>query len=376
MPIRQIIRNWWIHIVIIIFILSWYLLTNYGPFKADDKLLSVFIYAILFAGFIWLILARIIRQNETQIRTRLQVRMPGSRPFEYLFFIFLFLASFFVTVLSIIQDYSDIKQYIIYVFLISFFYVGALVIGWFNYIRLLHTPECLETSNENVFMFGKGNIYFLIFVIIIIFLLTISVLYNNAIWIWSALSSIGTLSLAFLVVYKDFLQRPEIDIVFEQIEPYCRTAQANVYSPGQTNPVLRDGYWIRVKVINKGKKVAKNCEGRLVEIEYGDGSLFQPFDPVVLHWVGRQDFNRININSLDYEYLDVIYTLDGSDEAIINCAESQQNGPLPSRGIDTRLPPSPYIIKISVSSENAKPNSKKYLLDCNGTWNEIRMSEM
>jgi len=272
-------------------------------------------------------------------------------------------------------DKSDLITGIATTLLIFLLALFILFLGVFIHFRLGRPPAGASNNNPKQ---GNRVIGFVVFLIIIVILLIVSSLNNNAVWIWAALSAIGTLSLAFLVVYKDILSQPIIDVEFEQAEPFCRAAVTPITATGpqgQTAPTT-DGYWIRIKVINGGKTAANNCEGRLVEIQLGDGSLFQPFDPVVLHWVGRRDFNRININSQDYEYLDVFYTLNGCDEAIINCEESSSHSPLPPRGIDTRLPPAPYFIKISISSENAKSISKDYLVEWNGIWNEIIMSEM
>lgn len=278
----------------------------------------------------------------------------------------------------------DLITGIVNILLIFLLAVFILFLGAFIHFRLGKPYTSVSNNNPRQVNWVIGFVILLI-VVIILFIVSLwnTSSNNNVIWIWAALSAIGTLSLAILVVYKDIISQPVIDIEFEQIEPFCRQAPTpvSIITPqGEASTVitasLTDGYWIRIKVTNKGKSVANNCEGRLVEIHNGDGSLFQPFDPVVLHWVGRRDFNRININSQDYEYLDVLYTLNGDDEAVINCEESRPIGTLPLRGIDTRLPPAPYFIKISISSGNAKSISKEYLVEWNGIWNEIIMSEL
>lgn len=264
------------------------------------------------------------------------------------------------------------------IFLLALF---ILILGVFIHFRLGRPSVGASTTGASHNSLRQGNwvIGFVIFLIILVILFIVSSWNSNWIWIWTALSAIGTLSLAFLVVYKDIISKPIIDIEFEQIEPFCRASMTPTTTTGPQEhavPSTTDGYWIRIRVINRGRLAANNCEGRLVEIQHGDGSPFQPFDPVVLHWVGRRNFNRININSRDYEYLDVLYTLNGNDEVIINCQESRPLGTLPQRGIETTLPPAPYFIKISISCENAKPISKEYLIEWNGIWNEIIMSEV
>jgi len=287
-----------------------------------------------------------------------------------------FLATRFETLgkLDIITGIANI----LLIFLLAVF---ILFLGAFIHFRLGRPQGVVHRQPVNANYSPKHKnwaIGFVIFIIVIIALLGISLWNNNQVWIWTALSAIGTLSLALLVVYKDFISQPIIDAEFEQNEPFCGAALTPIIltgTPGQTTPTT-NGYWIRIRVINRGKIAANNCEGRLVEIRHSNGSMFQPFDPVVLHWVGRRDFNRININSQDYEYLDVIYTLNGNNEAIINCEESRPIGTLPPRGIRTSLPSGSYIIKVSISSGNAKSISKNYSVEWNGIWNEIIMREV
>jgi hypothetical protein len=262
---------------------------------------------------------------------------------------------------------------VIILFALAILYLGALL----HFGLALSPAPSTNRSRNNYHRWDYRSLGIIVLLIAIIILLIYSLTNNNIGWVWTALSAIGTLGLALLVVYKDILSRPIIDIEFEQEEPFCRQGLSPTGSapgPGLPTPTT-NGYWIRIRVINHGRTAANKCEGRLVEIRLPNGQLFQPFDPVVLHWVGRNDFNRININSHDFEYLDVLYTLNGNPDTIINCPESRPLGALPPRGIRTVLPAGNYRIRLSISSENARPITRDYLVDWNGTWNQIAIRE-
>jgi hypothetical protein len=173
----------------------------------------------------------------------------------------------------------------------------------------------------------------------------------------------------------EILRRPKFLIEFEQKEPFCRYANLKSDSPNPSlegvKPASLPAYWIRIKVTNDGRKVAENCEGKLVEvIENKDKEerLFQPFDPVILHWVGREDYYPITINKGGYEYLDVVFTVKNNPLANIYCDTRR------SRGIKTGLPAGEYLLNITILSGNMKPASEKYRLIWNGKWGEVRMT--
>jgi hypothetical protein len=92
-----------------------------------------------------------------------------------------------------------------------------------------------------------------------------------------------------------YLTRPMFKVDFKNEEPYCRATM--------------EGHWIRLKVVNSGRSVAKNCEGKMVRIV--DASTKQErkdFDPIVLRWVGSTIDRPIDINRNEVEYLDIIQT--------------------------------------------------------------------
>ena len=175
-----------------------------------------------------------------------------------------------------------------------------------------------------------------------------------------ALAAIFTL---FVTIYINFLRKPKFSIEFEQKEPFCRFSKTPI---GQNR--FRDGYWIRIRVKNIGKTTAHKCVGKLIEIRDSNGNLVKSFDPVILHWVcyPGKVFEPIDLGRSDYEYLDVVWTEQGFDIAMINCDRRP-------RGILFDLPPGDYELTIMIVGDNANAVPKIFRLSWNGVWNQIKM---
>lgn len=198
-------------------------------------------------------------------------------------------------------------------------------------------------------------------------------------WLWltpdfvvNLLVAIGTLGMASVIFYLEILRKPKLSVEFKQKEPFCRFATL-IENLGFIEPVEYPCYWIRVKVTNKGSRPAENCEGRLIEIKEikeGKEKSFQPFDPVVLHWVGRSGYFPITIKEGEDagEWLDVIYIHQNSPLANIYCDKTP-------RGIKTDLEVGEHLLKIAIVSGNAKPVTAKYRLIWTGKWNEVKMDK-
>lgn len=68
------------------------------------------------------------------------------------------------------------------------------------------------------------------------------------------------------------------------------------------------GTWFhRLKVVNLGLAPAKNCTGRLLEVQDSEGQTISKFDPVILYWPRQgPEFQSITIfRNHDFDYLDV-----------------------------------------------------------------------
>ena len=94
------------------------------------------------------------------------------------------------------------------------------------------------------------------------------------------ISAIGTLLIVVAAVIlavapqiSGYLTRQKFNVDFKNEEPYCKTTS--------------EGYYIRLKVVNSGKSVAKDFEGKMVRINAATKQYRKDFDPIVftLGWL-------------------------------------------------------------------------------------------
>jgi len=203
-------------------------------------------------------------------------------------------------------------------------------------------------------------------------------------------SALGTISMALAVLYieiiKPWLQKPEIKIEFKNEMPFCRDCP--------TTKKDEVGYFIRLRVKNTGRSVAKRLRGKLVEIIDKSGKIDKEFDPLFLHWTSlpRIDAHEIDpkvrwldpidLNIGEWEYLDIFYTFQKGvnysktssvkqkeDFVHINTKEQLRGSRLNfemSEGLKT--------FKITIYGENIEPVTETYELKWDGkNYNEIEM---
>ena len=73
----------------------------------------------------------------------------------------------------------------------------------------------------------------------------------------------------------DFLQRPRLHVYFDPAQTYMIRLVAD-------HPSRPQGYFCHVMVENKGKRIAKNCRGRLIQVSTPDSQgYFQPHSQFV-----------------------------------------------------------------------------------------------
>jgi hypothetical protein len=162
----------------------------------------------------------------------------------------------------------------------------------------------------------------------------------------SWITAIGTLLAVIAAVILSvapqiatYLTRPIFKVDFKNEEPYCRTTM--------------EGYWIRLRVVNSGKSVAKNCEGKMVRII--DASTKQErkdFDPIVLRWVGSTIDKPIDINRNEDEYLDIIQTNALFEKQFLIRAAGVEKDPM---GINLHPPRRDYFLHVELYGANVEP---------------------
>ena len=134
---KRIFQMWLLPISIISIVMIWYFLMQFVFRGVDARTVSLFWYSYFIAVAIWAIIGKSLADHENDLRTFLQTNYPKSRPFEYLFFIFLFISMGCLTLLVTFID--DIAQLlldnVLYTFTLVFFYAGAVILGWFHYMK-------------------------------------------------------------------------------------------------------------------------------------------------------------------------------------------------------------------------------------------------
>ena len=128
--------------------------------------------------------------------------------------------------------------------------------------------------------------------------------------------------------------------------------------PGQIGSAT--GYFVRLKVRNIGKSMARDCEGKLVRIfDAGSRQERMDFDPANLHWTGHGTDNAISIHKTAYEYLDLAQVNTSAPDIVLNTNE------IVPRGIRLTLPRGDYILDVVLFGKNTEPVEKFYLLHMN-----------
>jgi len=182
-------------------------------------------------------------------------------------------------------------------------------------------------------------------------------------------SAIGTIAasvvaiiIAFLPSIRRWYNRPEFSIEFENKEPFCRC----------TNLVSGEkAYWIRLRVKNVGRSIARGCEGKLVRVT--DANMKKgrkDFDPVALRWASTQRYEPIAINKTEYEYLDLVMRKTNDKRVVHIVADATL-----LRGINLDPPLTDYIFHIIIYGENVEPLEKSYYYKTHLLYDKDELSE-
>lgn len=193
---------------------------------------------------------------------------------------------------------------------------------------------------------------------------------GNAAAISQLVGGIGMLAFAaatfWLTLIRPRLNRPRFTIELGHRSPYCRKTKI---SPGPETPMPHTSnvvlaYWIRLKVTNSGKSVAKRCTGKLLTLTDESDNELTPYDPMELHWSGTPTLpgekdplpRPINLNPGEYNYLDIVYKRDD----FLNRAYIYTDRPL--SGALQWVTPGRYRLQIAIYGDNVNPKSGTYVL--------------
>lgn len=167
----------------------------------------------------------------------------------------------------------------------------------------------------------------------------------------TAIGTVGAVIVVLLLVFLNTLlkeyQRPALTIEFENKEPFCRHTV-------RENEVERyTAYFLRLRVKNTGRSMARDCEGKLVKIlDVQPPYERTDFDPSNLHWAGHGTNNAISIHKKAYEYLDIIYVRERMPDIFL-CTNQVE-----PRGFPLAFPRQDYILNIVLFGKNTEPIEK------------------
>lgn len=188
----------------------------------------------------------------------------------------------------------------------------------------------------------------------------------------TAFGTVGTVVLALFVhvIRKRYL-RPSLEIEFANEPPICRGSNLRIaerWGAYTTVPT----YWIRLRVKNKGRSIARGCEGKLMRIiDASNMKDLTHFDPIILHWSGGLR-HPVDLNKGgDYDYLDLVYArYDDQTKFYLREEGRTPNNP---RGIIMEPPRQNYILHVVVYGINCSPCPRTFLLKNSDRFDGIRL---
>lgn len=216
----------------------------------------------------------------------------------------------------------------------------------------------------------------------------------------NALVAFGTIGMVLAIVYieiiKPWLQKPEIKIQFKNETPFCLDVIPSLSGNKYHN------YHIRIKVINKGKAIAKKVRGKLIMVKDKQGNLLERFDPVFIHWSSMEIQQKvapyinekqelklkkyyeqpnyldpIDLSSGEYDHLEIVYTSNKKEKKneVKICTSSIRRGT--AKEFRMNQTQNIYFLTIVISGENIEPATEEYKLVWDGKkYDEIKMCEV
>lgn len=189
-----------------------------------------------------------------------------------------------------------------------------------------------------------------------------------------AIGTLGAIAVALFATFwpniSRWLNRPVLKFQFDNKEPFCRKIP-NILDPTTGKVTQLNSYYVRLRVRNIGKSIARNCKGKLIVVAHKDlGTLRQDFDPVILRWVGNYNSTGVlDINSKEYEYLDLFSTNEQSDRFHIAAIDYG----IP-RGITMDPQRDDYFILVSVYAENADSIEEVYKITNETDYDGVKLT--
>lgn len=218
-------------------------------------------------------------------------------------------------------------------------------------------------------------VYWSLFIIAIIYFITIPVLFNQGkITLSDLFSLLGVIPLAAIALFQEHFKRwffaPKLKIDFELKPPYC--SKTPFYAFFKKKTLQTEAYYFRIRVINDGKSSARLCEAVITELLVEDEGHFHEvkyFQQVNLKWdTGKSKDAYITLNPSPVGILcDIGYISRDYQPNLFNLEYLYKIGGFQPDVLDCRAK---YRFTIGVISENAKFISKQFEFYWTGEWKD------
>ena len=125
-----------------------------------------------------------------------------------------------------------------------------------------------------------------------------------------------------------------------------------------------ESYWLRARVTNAGRSVAKGCNGRITKFMDDAGKLIDR-DPLTLHWIKtpweHEPYRAVDLRGGEERYLDILVQKEKDPSRVFLFTP-------PLRDIDglQEVPTCTCRIEIVIYGENAEPCPMKYQIMTGG----------
>lgn len=175
--------------------------------------------------------------------------------------------------------------------------------------------------------------------------------------------SIEYLKYLFEIIHK-YISQPKLVLYFESSESYHTRIV-----PSQNNT---QSFFCHLMVKNTGRKTAKNCRARVIDIQAEDttGSfvLCPGFlNPFILKWAHEDNFNPKDIEPDIPVRLDLCCGLQNRPNNLIFITQQKADGN------QTIYPPGTYNVKVRVNAENSQTVDGEFVIQFGGSWNDIHV---
>jgi len=179
---------------------------------------------------------------------------------------------------------------------------------------------------------------------------------------WIAISALATTAMviiSFIVFIRPTFKRPKFSIDYDGGLPFCRQTTSTDFN---NSDLWVDTYWVRLRVRNTGKSIAKHCLGKIIKIMDANGQENNNFDIMHLHWVGtgwhEAPFQTLDLNRGESAYLDILAAQSNNRDIYPTGDQFPWAIEYERRQILDRLPPGKYILSISVYGDDVNPETK------------------